>query len=132
MLSFKPTFHSPLSLSSRGILYYSKHTARYTCRPMICPCATSILSVPLPSCVNHVHGCGKVRPRVFFTITVNYNVPWRMGYTRYILILIITLMCHLLSEMAMAPHSSTLAWKIPWVEEPNRLQSMGSRRVGQD
>ena len=33
-------------------------------------------------------------------------------------------------EKAMAPHSSTLAWKIPWVEEPGRLQSMGSRRVG--
>ena len=30
----------------------------------------------------------------------------------------------------MAPHSSTLAWKIPWAEEPGRLQSMGSLRVG--
>ena len=29
----------------------------------------------------------------------------------------------------MAPHSSTLAWKIPWMEEPGRLQSMGSLRV---
>ena len=29
-------------------------------------------------------------------------------------------------EKAMAPHSSTLAWKIPWMEEPSRLQSMGS------
>ena len=29
-------------------------------------------------------------------------------------------------EKAMAPHSSTLAWKIPWMEEPGRLQSMGS------
>ena len=33
-------------------------------------------------------------------------------------------------EKAMAPHSSTLAWKIPWTEEPDRLQSVGSRRVG--
>ena len=33
---------------------------------------------------------------------------------------------------AMAPHSSTLAWKIPWMEEPGRLQSMGSLRVGHD
>ena len=32
----------------------------------------------------------------------------------------------------MAPHSSTLAWKIPWTEEPGRLQSMGSPRVGHD
>ena len=30
------------------------------------------------------------------------------------------------------PHSSTLAWKIPWMEEPGRLQSMGSLRVGHD
>ena len=30
----------------------------------------------------------------------------------------------------MAPHSSTLAWKIPWTEEPGGLQSMGSQRVG--
>ena len=29
----------------------------------------------------------------------------------------------------MAPHSSTLAWKIPWAEEPGRLQSMGLQRV---
>ena len=31
-------------------------------------------------------------------------------------------------ERAMAPHSSTLAWKIPWAEEPGRLQSMGLLR----
>ena len=37
-----------------------------------------------------------------------------------------------LLEKAMAPHSSTLAWKIPWMEEPGRLQSMGSLRVGYD
>ena len=37
-----------------------------------------------------------------------------------------------LLEKAMAPHSSTLAWKIPWTEEPVRLQSMGSLRVGHD
>ena len=35
-------------------------------------------------------------------------------------------------EKAMAPHSSTPAWKIPWMEEPGRLQSMGSLGVGQD
>ena len=36
------------------------------------------------------------------------------------------------SEKAMAPHSSTLAWKILWTEELGRLQSMGSLRVGHD
>ena len=35
-------------------------------------------------------------------------------------------------EKAMAPHSSTHAWKIPWTEEPGGLQSMGSRRVRHD
>ena len=35
-------------------------------------------------------------------------------------------------EKAMAPHCSTLAWKIPWTEEPGRLQSVGSLRVGHD
>ena len=33
-------------------------------------------------------------------------------------------------ETEMATHSSTLAWKFPWREEPGRLQSMGSQRVG--
>ena len=35
-------------------------------------------------------------------------------------------------EKEMAPHSSILAWKIPWTEEPGRLQSMGSQGVGHD
>ena len=37
-----------------------------------------------------------------------------------------------LLEKEMATHSSILAWKIPWIEEPGRLQSMGSLRVGHD
>ena len=40
-------------------------------------------------------------------------------------------LCFIL-EKAMAPHSSTLAWKIPWTEEPGRLQSIGLLRVGHD
>ena len=35
-------------------------------------------------------------------------------------------------EKAVATHSSTLAWKIPWTEDPGRLRSMGSQRVGND
>ena len=38
----------------------------------------------------------------------------------------------IISEKAMAPHSSTLAWKIPWTEEPGRLQSMRLLRAGHD
>ena len=37
-----------------------------------------------------------------------------------------------LLEKAVTPHSSTLAWKIPWAEEPGRLRSMGLQRVGHD
>ena len=35
-------------------------------------------------------------------------------------------------EKEIATHSSSLAWKIPWMEEPGRLQSMGLQRVGHD
>ena len=42
-----------------------------------------------------------------------------------------TCLAHML-EKAMAPHSSTLAWKIPRAEEPGRLQSMGSQGIGHD
>ena len=41
-------------------------------------------------------------------------------------------LCWVSSEKAMAPYSSTLAWKIPWTEEPGRLRSMESLRVGYD
>ena len=41
-------------------------------------------------------------------------------------------LCKILSVKALAPHSSTLAWKIPWTEEPGWLQSLGSLGVGQD
>ena len=37
-----------------------------------------------------------------------------------------------LLEKEMATHSSILAWKIPWMEEPGRLQTVGSQRVGHD
>ena len=37
-----------------------------------------------------------------------------------------------LLEKEMATHSSILAWRIPWMEEPSRLQSMGPQRVGHD
>ena len=43
--------------------------------------------------------------------------------------------CHNMNELrekVMATHSSTLVWKLPWTEEPGRLQSMGSLRVGHD
>ena len=45
---------------------------------------------------------------------------------------LITVALYYSTEKAMAPHSSTLAWKIPWTEGPGRLQSMGSLRVRHD
>ena len=42
------------------------------------------------------------------------------------------LSCEDFLEKVMATNSSTLAWKIPWMEEPGRLQFMGSQRVGHD
>ena len=45
---------------------------------------------------------------------------------------IISILSQLVVEKTMAPHSSTLAWKIPWTEEPGRLQSMGLLGVGHD
>ena len=49
------------------------------------------------------------------TLTAIFNTRWQYS-----------------SEKAMTPHSSTLAWKIPWTEGPGGLPSMGSHRVGHD
>ena len=58
-----------------------------------------------------VHGVSKSQTRLSgFTFTLNFHEL----------------------EKAMATHSSVVAWKIPWTEEPGRLQSMGSQRVGHD
>ena len=52
------------------------------------------------------------------------------SFSFYICLLLQTYTTIKTSEKAMAPHSSTLAWKIPWTEEPGRLQSMGLLRIG--
>ena len=62
--------------------------------------------------------------------TSMYTVPLQTG-ERLCLFLALLSLCSLL-EKAMAPHSSMLAWQIPWTEELGRLQSIGSRRVGYD
>ena len=66
------------------------------------------------------------------------NPAWTSGSSRFTYcwsltwtVLSVTLLaCEM--EKARAPHSSTLAWKIPWTVEPGGLPSMGSRRVGHD
>jgi len=64
-----------------------------------------------------LHRAGKHLSLEFAPILVN-DYFW---HTRYLTL-----------EKAMAPHSSTLAWKIPWMEEPGKLQSMGSLRIRHD
>ena len=56
----------------------------------------------------------------------------RLSYISSAKIGLFSVICACEAEKAMAPHSSNFAWKIPWVEEPGRLQSMGSLRVGHD
>ena len=56
---------------------------------------------------------------IFFS-TMVYHRTWN------------TVFCAIQMEKAMAPHSSILAWIIPWSDEPGGLQSMGSQRVGHD
>ena len=57
--------------------------------------------------------------------------PWHAPFSSLFLWIRLLYIPRIL-EKAMAPHSSTLAWKIPWTEEPGRLQSMGLLRVGHD
>ena len=61
--------------------------------------------------VNCIHQKQNERQGTFINISMDLQVKW---------------------EKAMAPHSSTVAWKIPWMEEPGRLHSMGSLRVRHD
>ena len=59
----------------------------------------------------------------------NVCIHLRNTYSDYILCHTMELEINSHYDKAMAPHSSTFAWKIPWMEEPGRLQSMGSRRA---
>ena len=70
-------------------------------------------------------------PLIFFSLIFQSS---RIGSCQYAVFFLIevSLIYNVLAEKAMAPHSSTLAWETPWTEEPGRLQSMGSRRVGHD
>ena len=81
---------------------------------------------------------------IFFTFRTTEEAPiyipqilypfiyrWTLNFFPY-LVLWIMLLLWTWAEKAMAPYSSTLAWKIPWTEEPRRLQSMGLLRVGHD
>uniref|UniRef100_A0AC11EIM3 Uncharacterized protein n=3 Tax=Ovis aries TaxID=9940 RepID=A0AC11EIM3_SHEEP len=70
----------------------------------------------------------------FFTVQLSHpymTTGKTIALTRWtfvgkVMSLLFNMLSRLVMEKAMAPHSSTLAWKIPWTEEPGRLQSMGS------
>ena len=65
---------------------------------------------------------GILRRRVYHSLeALQHKTSLSVNYAQHIFI-----EHYSLKEKAMAPHSSTLAWKIPWTEEPGRLQSMGS------
>ena len=57
---------------------------------------------------------------------------WKGLYSRFQILCTLGIASDRWSEKTMAPHSSTLAWKIPWTEESGGLQSTGLRRVGLD
>ena len=56
----------------------------------------------------------------------------RRTFVDKVMSLLLNMLFRLIMEKEVAPHSSTFAWKIPRMEEPGRLQSMGSLRVGHD
>ena len=56
----------------------------------------------------------------------------RWTFVGKVMSLLFNMLSRLIMEKAMATHSSTLAWKIPWTEEPGRLQSVGLLSVGHD
>ena len=62
----------------------------------------------------------------------HYSLLWSFYETLCSLTILLSVYLVYLAETAMAPHSSTLARKTPWTEEPGGLQSMGLRRVGHD
>ena len=79
-----------------------------------------------PELGTHVYNCEVLADILFFS---SWKVIWLLGAFFCSILHDINNMC---SEKAMAPHSSTLAWKIPWMEEPGGLQSMRLLGVGHD
>ena len=78
-----------------------------------------------PASILNCHECG--------SFLSSWVVSWLFISLLGMIVIIVVYICLTVpSEKAMAPHSSTLAWKIPWTEKPGRLQPMGSWRVGHD
>ena len=69
----------------------------------------------------------EIKEKIPFTIAMK-----RIKHLGKVMSLLFNMLSRLVMEKAMAPHSSTLAWKIPWAEEPGGLQSVGLQRIGHD
>ena len=69
---------------------------------------------------------------VFISIPKKGNAKECLNYHTTVFISHVSKVMLKILQKAMAPHSSTLAWKIPWTEEPGRLQTIGSQRVRHD
>ena len=94
-----------------------------------CPTPSDPMDSSLPG--SSVHGIFQARVLEWGAIAFSIALT-RWTYVSKVISLLFNMLSRLVMEKAMAPHSSTLAWKIPWMEEPGRLQSMGSLGVGHD
>ena len=89
---------------------------------------------------HHSSKASILRRSAFFTVQLSHPYMTtgktialtRRTFVGKVMSLLFNMLPSLVMEKAMATHSSTLAWKIPQTEEPGRLQSMGSQRVGHD
>ena len=77
--------------------------------------------IPWTEKPEELQSMGSQKNRTWLNNWARMHVKYLMSFLEY---------CTVMLEKTMAPHSSTLAWKIPWTEEPGRLQSTGSLRVG--
>ena len=80
--------------------------------------------------ISFSRGSSWPRDQIHVSCTTGGFLPTELLGKPYSSSAIFQLLLYCLRENAMATHSSTLAWEIPWTGEPGRLQSMGSRRVG--
>ena len=103
----------------------SSHSCPTLCDLMDCSPPCSSIRGDSPG-KNTKEGCHALLQGIFWTQGSNlcllHLLHWQVG----------SILLATLGEKAVAPHSITLAWKIPWMKEPGRLQSMGSLRVRHD
>ena len=109
----------------RHYLHYFHHSLSEVAQS--CPTLCNPMDCSLPG--SSVHGIFQARVLEWAAISLARGSSQPRNWTQ---VSCIAGSCFTVSEKAMAPHSRTLAWKIPWMEEPGGLQFMGSRRVGHD